>query len=148
MDLNAFEVDTDLSQEGVWCDIADARLKVARYGNKKFQDALKIAMTPYKRLVEQGRLNDDIAEKILIEAIANHVLLGWENLSVNGKHLDYTVDNAIWILSQPEYKDFRELVISMAQEADLFRKEEVKETVEKLLNGSNGMLSGISSGSF
>lgn len=131
MDLNTFKVDQDKAQEGVWCDLGDARLKVARYGNKKFQDALKNAMAPYKRLAEQGRLNDDIAEKILINAIAKYVLLGWENLTIDGKGVNYSYDNAVKILSNPEYKDFREVVVSMSQEVDLFRKEEVEEIVEK-----------------
>lgn len=131
MDLSTFETDQDAAEEGVWCDVGDSRLKVARYGNKKFQRYLQRLVAPYKQIMQKGQMPEETSEKLMIQALSKHVLLGWENLTVDGESVEYSTANAIEILSNERFKDFREIVVSMSQEADLFRKEEVEEVVEK-----------------
>jgi len=134
MDLSSFESNVEASEDGVWNDLSeDSRIKVARYGNKKFNKLLQAKMSPYKRLIDQNRLDDDISEKILNEAIVGGILLDWEGLTYQGEPLSYSRENAMMVLSDKRLKDFRDYIVTIAQDAELFRAEQIDETVEKSL---------------
>ncbi|MCY1561171.1 hypothetical protein D9M68_983980 [compost metagenome] len=54
----------------------------------------------------------------MVDAMARTLLLGWKNLGFRGQPLEYSVDNAKLLLS---VKDFRELVLKHANDAETYR---------------------------
>ena len=126
MDINKFKADKKKEEEGVWIDIGeDARIKVARLNNEKYKNHFRRTTKPYRRQIRNGNLAEDVAERLLIDAMANTILLGWENLEEGGKAIKYSVENAKRILS--ESVDFRDLVSDAAGEIESYRIEDLEE---------------------
>ena len=145
MDLNNFATNVELSEEGVWCPVdAVTEIRVARYGNRKFQRLLQKLSAPYKVQMERQMMKDDVAEAVFIEALATAILVDWRGMTENGEPLPYSKENAIAVLSNPKLKDFRDLVVSLSQDAEMFRDEEVSEAKEKSQSGTDGKSSGDS----
>lgn len=122
-----FATDESLENNGTWFPIGDdSRVLVARSGNRAYAKMLT-------KLVEQGRktldLGGEVADKksdeIMIEVMANTILLGWESLSFKGEDLEYSVENAKTLLS---VKDFRKLIAQFADDTAAFKmKAEVEQ---------------------
>jgi len=130
MELNTFTV-TDDAENGVWVDMGnDARIKVARMNNKKYKRSIKTLSTPYKRMIQMNALPDDTAEQILNKAMAEAILLDWEGLKLNGEELPYNRDNAMKILSDPALEDFRNVVMDISNDMELFREQEQEEEIK------------------
>ena len=128
MDLSLFETDANKSKDGVWCPIdAVTNLRIARYGNAKFKRYLEREMKPYKRLIDKGALKEETADKILAGAIASTILVDWENMEYNGEPLAYSHEAAVKILLDPKLRDFRDVVVELSQDMQLFKEEEVEE---------------------
>lgn len=145
MDLNTFKTDVKKSDEGVWCPVdTTTDIKIARYGNRTFQRALKRVMKPHKVMIDRGTLDDDMADKLLVEAMAEGILIDWRGMTENGAPLEYTKSEAIKVLLNKELRDFRELVVSLSQDMQLFRDEEIEEAEKKSQSSSDGSASGES----
>lgn len=122
-----FATDESLENNGTWFPIGDdSRVLVARSDNRAYAKMLT-------KLVEQGRktldLGGEVADKksdeIMIEVMANTILLGWESLSFKGEDLEYSVENAKTLLS---VKDFRKLIAQFADDTAAFKmKAEVEQ---------------------
>lgn len=126
MDLNKLKTDATLEQEGAWVNIDEnSRVLIARMGNERYKDMLQKKIKPYRHAIRSNTLDDSVMEKIIIEVMAFTVLLGWENIQDDGQDIHYSTDNAKRLLTK--YKDFRDLVAGFAQDAALFRKEELEE---------------------
>lgn len=139
MDLNVFKTDTVKTDEGVWCPIdSETDIKIARYGNKVFQRAFQREMKPYKQLIDRGALDDDTADKILVNAIAEGILLDWRGMKKNGEDLPYSRSAAIDILLDKSLRDFRALVVELAQDMQLFRETEIEDAEGKSQSSSAG----------
>ena len=76
-----------------------------------------------------ARLMDD--DTSLRESLAGHVLKDWKNLKMDGKVIPYSVEKAKEILVDPAYQEFYEFVMTEAQNAAMYRKEEISAAVEK-----------------
>jgi len=129
MDLDkVFSTDVSLEEEGVWITLDEASaIKIARLNNKAFKQlATKIG----KQSKIIAKHTDDIPEETLIQLIAKTILLDWKGIKVKGKEVVYSVENAIKFMT--EYKDFRDLVIELANEKETFRRVEIEENKEKL----------------
>lgn len=145
MDLSSLKTDTKLADEGAWVDLdPTTRIKVARYGNRNFRDRLRALMKPYNRMIENGTMDDTKADELLVQAISETVVLDWEGLEMNGEPVTYSAAKAKELLLDPALRDFRELVISLSNELEVFRGEEIEETVGKSQPTSDGVSSGES----
>lgn len=86
-----FTTDSALETDGVWLDRATYRIQIAHAGggNIAFIRAFERAAKPHRRAMAAGRMNDDVAGKILVEAYAKHIIKDWNVLLVerhkNGK---------------------------------------------------------------
>jgi len=127
LDINEFKTDRQLEEEGVWVPVdgAGAKIKVARINNPRYKKYFQRITKPYRRQIRSGNLSEDLAEKLLVDALANTILLDWEGLTKGGKKFPYTVDNARQLLS--ESPDFRDLVSDAAGEMESFRARELEE---------------------
>lgn len=86
-----FTTDTALETDGVWLDRATYRIQIAHAGggNIAFIRAFERAAKPHRRAMAAGRMNDDVAGKILVDAYSKHIVKDWNVLLVernkNGK---------------------------------------------------------------
>lgn len=128
----AFKTSPKLETEGVFLEMANARLKLARAGgsNVKFNAAMAKIAEQHKRAIQNGLLSDDKAKKMLYEAYAEHVVLSWET-NVG------TDDNPEWRegIEGPEdgvliAVTFDNIVATFAELHDFFL--EVKQTAESV----------------
>ena len=118
-----YAVDKNKEIEGVWQDFGSgAKMKIARIGNSEYQKVFQKISKPHRKSIRRGTLADDVAEKLLVEAMAESILLDWEGVEDGGVALPYTKENAIRVLL--EYKDLRDQVTEIANEMESFKAEE------------------------
>lgn len=127
MDINEFKTDKALEEEGTWVSLDGngTEIKVARMNNRAYKKYFQQITKPYKRLIRNGSLSEDLAEKLLVDAIAHKILLDWNGFTKNGKKFPYSVENAKTFLS--ESADFRDLVTEAAGEMENYRKKVLEE---------------------
>lgn len=133
MDLSRFKTDTALEDEGVWTTIdasSDAQIRVARIGNRRYRETMARRLKPYRRALRAGTLDDSVTERITAEVLAETVLLDWRGVSADGVPLPYSREAARDLLLDPAYRDFRDLVVELAGELDLYRERDL-EAAEK-----------------
>jgi hypothetical protein len=124
MDIRkVFGTDKKSEIEGTWIDIGKGvRIKVARIGNPENSKLAQKLWRPYRAAHRANSLPDEVADELMIEAIARTILVGWEGVEADGKPLPYSYENAKALLS--EVPDFRQLVWGFANEAATFRREQ------------------------
>lgn len=126
-----FGTDAKKEQEGVWYDIADdLKMKIARIGNPNYQKRLQILSKPYRRAMRRGTLSDEVAEKLLIQCMAETIVLDWEGVEENGKEIPYSKEAAIDILTK--YPELKSYIYDIANELEGFQEEENEEAEENL----------------
>lgn len=129
MDLNEFSVNDKLSVEGKWVPIGkSAELRIARLNNEPYRDFIKKKLKPYKSAMRSGVVDDDLMTEVLVQAMARYILLDWKGLTEKGEALVYNIETAERVLREKE--PFRELVASLANDADLFREAEIEEAAK------------------
>lgn len=134
MRINSFQTDKDLENGGVWVPIEDgAELKVARTGNRAYRKLFTRLTRPYQRQIDSNRMPEELSESIIVEVMANTVLLGWKGMEEDGVAVEYSVEKAMeWLKAYPE---FRRLVSSLADDVELFRSQSIAGEAEALGNG-------------
>lgn len=108
-----------LENEGTWTELGDAKLLIARAGNKKYIRKLSRAVDRSKKLLDRkDDAADALSDKIMIDVMAETILLGWEGVTFKGEVLPYSVENAKMLL---ELKDFRRQVMELADDFESFK---------------------------
>lgn len=127
MDIKkTFGVDKQKELEGVWEDLGDGtKVLVARSGNPKFNRLLQKLSRPHRHAIRNDSLPDDIANEMLIKAMAKTVLLNWEGMKEDGKEIIYSYGEAVRLLT--EYVDFRDYIAGLSRTMDIFRAIEDEE---------------------
>lgn len=128
-----FETDKNLETEGIWYSFdKDTKFLLARAGgsNIRFAKILENKTRPYRRQIDNGTIDTEFGNSLLIEAFAEAVILGWTGVKAkgkNGKEMKYSVENAVKLLTDlPDL--FAELREEAARAAN-FRNEEIEEDV-------------------
>lgn len=121
-DLSTFATDPESEESGVWVDLGDgAAIRVARMGNKKHVKTQRRLMKPHRGLLQSGRsLSDDVADAIAVKVTAETILVDWKGLLINGKPVEYSVEKAIEILSDPVFRNFSDMVAKIASSPGTF----------------------------
>jgi hypothetical protein len=123
MDLAKFRTEAALEDEGVWIELGEgARARVGRIGGRRYRDAFQRHLKPFQKAARLGALSETQAERILVETLADAVLLGWEGLTQDGAPVPYDRDRARDLLADPAFRDFRNLIVETANEAESFRR--------------------------
>jgi len=127
-----FGTDAKKEQEGVWRDdiAEDIKIKIARIGNPNYQKKFQTLSKPHRRAIRRGTLSDDVAEKLLIQCLAETIVLDWKNIEVNGKPFPYSVENAIKLLT--DLPELRNTINDIANELEGYQAEDEEEAVENL----------------
>jgi hypothetical protein len=117
-----FATDASLEQAGILLDYGSFRLRIARAGggNRKFAQVLEARLKPHRRQIQTETLADELATRLIVEAYAEAVILGWDGVAgPDGAPLPFTRENAVKLmLDLPDlFRDVQE----QATKAALFR---------------------------
>lgn len=138
MALRISKIKTDLAAEtnGVWVPYeGGSRLLIARIGNPEYEQAVLKLSEPYG----QGfRQDADAMRQVTREAMARHILLGWEGIEDDdGVSIPYSFETALKFLT--EYRDFYRHVMTEAMNRENFRVKQRQDVVGNLPAASSGV---------
>ena len=123
-----FKTDPRTETEGLTLDYGDFQIRIARAGgaNRGFVRALEARLKPYRRQLQSETLDEQVAERILREVYADHVILGWQGVTDgDGKPMAFGRENLLKLLADlPElFRDLQEQAGRIA----LFRVQELED---------------------
>lgn len=124
-----FKFDADITSvdTGVWAEFSGAKFLIAHISNMRFQRALARLQQPHRRKIEAGTLDPQVNKDILCQAMAQGILLDWQNVgSVNGEgQAPYSIENATTALKKSV--ELRDFVSDFSLNLSNFRQAEVEE---------------------
>lgn len=123
-----FETDPKAETEGLTLDYGDFRIRIARAGgaNRAFARALEARLKPYRRQLQTETLDEEVAERVLREVYADHVVLGWDGVTgPDGKAMAFSRLNILKLFGDlPElFRDIQD----QAGRVALFRATELED---------------------
>ncbi len=127
-----FATDSALEKNGIALDYGEAgTIVIARAGgsNTKFQTRFQALMRPYRMQMQNGTMDDDVANRLMAEAFAETVVLGWSGVKgSDGEELEFTQDNVKKLLTDlPElFADIRTQATSFTNFVVESREEDAK----------------------
>ncbi len=132
MDLRKeYYTDKEKEEKGVWEDFGDGcRVLIARANNPAFKESFKNATKPYRKQMVRGTFPDEKSSKIMIKVMAKTIVLDWENLFEGEDKIEYSIENAIMVLTK--YPEFREAISEVAQSAESYKVDLDNEEEENL----------------
>jgi hypothetical protein len=103
--INIFDVyrsESDLEKGGVWVELSGMRFKLARIGgaNEGFLKLVRKRLSPYRRALDSGALDETFARGIMAGVIAESVLLDWEGVSGPDGPIAYSKEAATDLLTK------------------------------------------------
>lgn len=117
--FNAYATDETLEEQGTWFPMGTGRVLVARAGNMNFSRAVADSYEKNRVVLEKGDDEaDELSKKLMVDAIARHILKGWEGLGYKGKPIEYSVENAAMLLG---HREFRRAIDTMSNDVDAYR---------------------------
>jgi len=115
-----YGTDSKKEIEGVWEDFGDGcEVLIARIGNEEYSKYFQKISRPYKKQIRRDTLHEDKARELLVDSMAEKIVLSWKGLKEDGKLVPYTKKEAIRVLN--EYKDFRDAIMEIAGEMETFK---------------------------
>jgi hypothetical protein len=132
MDLKKeYGTDKDKELAGVWEDMGGGcKVLIARLGNENYSKVFRRISKPYQNAIRRGTLGNEKAEELLIQAMAECIVLDWQGLEEDGKKIKYSRDECVRVLK--EYKDFRDHISELANSMELFKREMDAESEKNL----------------
>ncbi len=121
MDIIAtFSTDEALETQGKWFPLSKtAKVLVARAGNDNYLEALRAKMQEAQLDLTAGKEAEKLAEDLIIEVMADTILLGWEGLKSGDKLVPYSREQA---RSYLRIKDFRKKISAFSDNFEAYRK--------------------------
>ena len=134
MKLSKIKRNTNAAENGAWVigAIGNIDLLIAATGNEKYTELMRKLMKPYQR--NYKTMADSVFINMQNECLSKTILLGWRNMEAedstdeNPKFIEYSQKTAYELLKDPENHVFRETVIALADEEEVFKKELVEDT--------------------
>lgn len=124
MDIfETYATDETAEVEGRWFPLdKKTKVLVARTGNANYTRVIRQRMKDAQIDVEdQSDDNEKLVTDLIVETMAETILLGWKGLSMKGEDLAYSRANAMKALS---VKGFRNRISGIADKLDSFRVKE------------------------
>jgi hypothetical protein len=120
MDIfKTFATDTTKETDGIWVDIGDAQFLVARAGNQKYAKKLSKLFERNQKLLERkDAAADKLSEKLMVEVLAETILLDWKNVQYEDKDLAYSRESAEMLLN---IKDFRKQIMQLSDDFNAYK---------------------------
>jgi hypothetical protein len=126
VEFNDFKSDKKKSQDGVWKPCGNGRILIASTNSERYKEVMRRLLAPHEIGLALGTMDEQTSQDILIQALAEGVLLGWEGFTENGEAVTYTPENAFRLMKDAPL--FRAFVEKEANNLDNFRfkKEELE----------------------
>ena len=126
MELEELFTDAELEAEGVWVDAGDydptlagLDLKVARMLNpafaRMFDDERRAAGPSYDT-------DEDIQTDVMIRCMAKTILMGWRNLTADGKAVKYSATKCEELLARSF--DLRNVITRISRDRQIYRQQQ------------------------
>jgi hypothetical protein len=128
--IGRFMTDATKELNGTWVDMgAGLMLKIARINNERYQEFIREKGKPFGHAIRAGVAQVDM-DDIVHEGVAKYVLLEWKDLlDEDGvTPIPYSPEKAVELFKKAP--DFLDIVVKMASNMDLFRKEAQKEAAK------------------
>ena len=133
MKISAFKTDDKLETSGVWVDVADLRLRIARMNNPQYEACFRKLSRPHVDGIAAGLTDLTLIEDLMKQAMSQTILLDWDNLQdEDGKAIVYSKEKALELLRT--VPDFYRMVLRQAQD----REKYLAGDLESAKNFSNG----------
>jgi len=118
-----YATDETAELEGRWFPLdKKTKVLVARTGNANYNKALRQRMKDAQiDLEDQTDENEKLVTDLVIETMAETILLGWKGLFLKKEELTYSKTNAMKVLA---VKGFRERISGIAGKLESFRVKE------------------------
>lgn len=125
--FDAYATDENLENNGTLFPLGKgSKVLVARAGNRKYSKALTKAVETRRVELDAGDdTADAVSDQIMVDVLAETILLGWEDLSFKGVDMPYSLDNAKTLL---RIKDFRKTVAGLSDQIEAFKMKREQET--------------------
>ena len=130
--FEAFALDLTAEKEGRW--FRNVRpgldLLIGRTNGPEYQRLFERKMREAQALVDAGELDSETTEQIMVECIAEKVLLGWggtKGMAFQGEKLAYSPATSLKVLSPPAMRDFRNLVWNLGSNAENYRQRTLRD---------------------
>lgn len=129
MDIfNTYAVDETKELSGTWQPLGDSEFLVARAGNKAYVKLLgKEVERNQKALDMKDEAADALSDQIMINVMAETVLLGWKNVKFKGEVMEYSKENARTLLT---IKDFRREIAKFSEDFNAYKAAKEEEAVK------------------
>jgi hypothetical protein len=118
--FDAYATDENLENNGTNFPLGkDSKVLVARAGNRKYSKALtKQVELRRAELDANDEAADAVSDQIMVDVMADTILLGWDKLSFKGVDMPYSLDNAKTLL---RIKDFRKVIAGLSDQMDAYK---------------------------
>ena len=121
---NQYKTDPKLEQEGVLVEYGDFSFTLARAGgsNKRFLKCVEKLSRPYRKMIQQDKMDREVMNKLMIKAYAETIFLGWDNMKdQDGEELPFTKENIIKVMT--DLPDLWEDVLQVTSSLEVYRLE-------------------------
>lgn len=129
MKMRITKIDDKAAQDGSWTEYRGVSLKIARAGNDRFAKSFLRGSRPYRKDIQANTVDDQIAEKILCEAIAEGILVDWKGFVIDDTEIEYTVENATALMRDDP--DCREFVQEFSRDLNNYLTQDKDKVIEK-----------------
>jgi len=133
-DINKNTRNRDAETEGTWFVYdEDVQFLVARKNNPKYRSAISKGYRENERVISSNTNTDraeKVSEQLMLEALANYVLLDWKGMVENGKPIEYTPGRAMSVLE--EHDDLRKEIEEYADNRENYLAEKDKKDAKNL----------------
>lgn len=126
-------------EDGVWTSFSPGfEVKIARLHNPKFRARLRKLQEPHKRQIRKGKLDAELADRLMMQAMAETVLLGWRGLLQDDgvTPIPYSAEQALKMF-QSSY-DFYLEILEMSQDQNIMAEEEKEDSIKNSQPPSSG----------
>ena len=121
MQLNQYAVDETLAEEGKVVPLGkDSFVRIARFGNRKFNAMFTKLTAPYGKRIE--RIDPEEQEEIYLKCFATCIVLDWGGIYDGEELIEYTPENVIEMLKK--YPEFHKELIELAKDYTVFAAED------------------------
>ena len=126
-----FKTDQTLEVSGKWLDYGKyGKLRVARAGgaNTRFSQTLEFKTREYREEIDDGTIDMDLANTLMIETFAESVILDWEDvIGEDGKEIPFSSENVTKLFT--DMPDFWANVREKASSMNTYKNKKVAKDV-------------------
>lgn len=137
-----YNTDRNLEEEGVWVDYGDGvMVKLRRLNSKHSREVRRKLEKPYTAQFRAREMPDSLQEQLLNKQLSESIVVDWKGVPNPDKpeeELPCTPDNVLKMVSNEQFKDFREDILTAAMSQTAFEKETRKDAEKNSKTVSSG----------